>query len=77
MKIQVEMTAEEFQEFFAWKKDKDCYERELREMDGKFEMLHKKVLWALDEDSKRPGKVKIIDQEQASELVEMSSEWFA
>ena len=77
MEIQVKMTAEEFREFLAWREDKDACDRELRKLDERFEYLHKKVLWALDEDLKRPGKVKIIDQEHAAELVEMSKEWFS
>ena len=77
MKIQVEMTAEEFQEFMSWRKDKEMYERDLQEMDGKFERLFNKVLWALETNSDRPGKAKIINQEHAAELVEMASDWFS
>lgn len=77
MKIQVEMTADEFQEFMQWKKDKEIYESELSTADAKIEHINNKILWALAPDEKKPGKVKIIDQEHAAELVEMANDWFA
>ena len=76
MKITVEMTAEEFQEFMRWKKDKRCYDADLTAADGKIEHINNKILWALELDEKKPGKVKIINQEHATELVEMAREWF-
>lgn len=77
MKIVVEMTSEEFQEFLRYQADKGCFDAELQEIDRKFEHLNKKVLWALETDEKKPGQVKIIDQEHAAELVEMANDWFA
>lgn len=76
MEVTVKMTEDEFQDFTRWRKDKKCYDAELVEIDGKFDHLNKKVLWALAPDEKCPGKVKIIDQEHAAELVEMANEWF-
>ena len=76
MKIHVEMTAEEFQEFMQWKKDKGIYDTELNTVEGKIEHIYHKVLWALDADAKKPGKVKIIEQEHAAELVDMAHDWF-
>ena len=77
MKITVEMTADEFQEFMSWKKDKNLYEEEIGTADAKIEHINNKILWALAQDEKRPGKVKIIDQEHAAELVDMANDWFA
>ena len=77
MKITVEMTADEFQEFMQWKKDKGIYDAELNTVDAKIEHINNKILWALAPDEKRPGKVKIIDQEHAAELVDMANDWFA
>ena len=77
MEITVKMTEDEFHDFARWRKDKKCYDAELVEIDGKFEYLNNKVLWALEPDEKHPGRVKIINQEHAAELVEMASEWFA
>lgn len=76
MKIQVEMTAEEFQDFMSWRADKDMYERDLQKMDGKLEHLYNKVLLALEPDARRPENVKIIDQDHAAELVDMAKDWF-
>ena len=77
MKINVEMTADEFQEFMQWKKDKKISDDELNPVDGKIEHINNKILWALAPDEKKPGKVKIIDQEHAAELVEMATDWFS
>lgn len=76
MKISVEMTAEEFQEFMAWRSDKGMYEREADKEYSRQELLCKKILWAIEEDPKKPGKCKIIDHEHAAELVEMANEFF-
>lgn len=40
-------------------------------------MLEKKTCWAIDEDPKKPGKVKIIDQDHAAELLEMAKDYLA
>ena len=77
MKVHVEMTAEEFQEFLQWKKEKGIYDSELNTVEGKIEYIYKKVLRALDVDAKKPGEVKIIEQEHATELVDMAHDWFS
>lgn len=77
MKIHVEMTAEEFQEFMQWKKDKGIYDAELNTVDGKIDHINHKILLALAPNEKQPRKVKIIDQEHAAELVDMANDWFA
>ena len=68
MEVTVNMTAEEFMEFVAWRKEQDYYKREI---------LAKKTCWAIDADPKKPGKVKIIDQEHAAELLEMAKDYLA
>lgn len=77
MKIHVEMTADEFQEFMQWKKDKGIYDAEISTVDAKIEHINNKILWALEQDEKKPGKVKIINQEHAAELVDMATDWFS
>ena len=81
MEITVKMTVEEFQQFVAWQKEQDYYEKELgKELDkelNKREILAKKTCWAIDADPKKPGKVKIIDQEHAAELLEMAKDYLA
>lgn len=73
MEITVKMTVEEFQQFVAWQKEQDYYEKEL----DKRQILAKKTCWAIDADPKKPGKVKIIDQEHAAELLEMAKDYLA
>lgn len=77
MKVTVNMTAEEFLEFVAWRKEQDYYEKELDKELNKREMLAKKTCWAIDADPKKPGKVKIIDQDHAAELLEMAKDYLA
>ena len=77
MKIQVEMTTDEFQEFLSWQKNKECYEEDLIATEQKIEYINKKILWTLEAEKKHPGEVKIISQEHAAELVEMATEYFA
>ena len=72
MEITVKMTVEEFQQFVAWQNEKEL-DKEL----NKREILAKKTCWAIDADPKKPGKVKIIDQEHAAELLEMAKDYLA
>lgn len=77
MEITVKMTVEEFQQFVAWQKEQDYYEKELDKELNKREILAKKTCWTIDADPKKPGKVKIIDQEHAAELLEMAKDYLA
>lgn len=77
MNVTVTMTAEEFQQFVAWRKELDYYEKELDKETAKRELMAKKVCWGVEEDPKRPGKVKIIDQEHAAELLEMAKDYLS
>ena len=77
MKIQVEMTADEFQEFMQWKKEEKEYEEDIIAADAKIDHISKKILWALEPDEKKTGKVKIINHEHAAELVDMATDWLS
>ena len=77
MNITVSMTAEEFLEFVAWKKDRDYYKSRLDKELNRRETMVKKTCWAIDADPKKPGKVKIIDQDHAAELLEMAKDYLA
>lgn len=77
MEITVKMTVEEFQQFVAWQKDRDYYKSRLDKELNRRETMAKKTCWAIDEDPKKPGKVKIIDQEHAAELLEMAKDYLA
>lgn len=77
MEITVTMSEEDFQEFVAWKNDRSHYCTEMEAMRAKWQFLPEKTCWAIKEDSKHPGKVKIIDQEHAAELLEMARDLLA
>ena len=68
MEVNVSMSAEEFLEFMEWKKDRAHY---------KTKLVAKKVCWSIGADPKRPGKVKIVDQEHAAELLEMADDYLS
>ena len=77
MEVTVNMSAEEFLEFMAWRKDRNHYSEILDERNRKWEMLANKTCWAIEKDPKRPGKVKIVDQEHAAELLELANDYFS
>lgn len=77
MEINVNMTAEEFLEFMAWKKDAEHYNNQEKITKMRLELLAKKTCWAIEEDPKRPGKVKIVDQEHAAELLELANDYLS
>ena len=77
MEVTVKMSAEEFLEFMEWKKDRAYYDNELEAVANKWDALAKKTCWAIAEDPKKPGKVKIVDQEHAAELLDMANDLLA
>lgn len=77
MTVTVTMTPEDFQEFMAWKKDRELYDAEVSKIKKKWLLLANKATWALEEDPKCPGKIKITDQEHAAELLEMAKGYLA
>lgn len=77
MEVNVNMSAEEFLEFMAWKKGREQYNNEMAARAEKMELLAKKTCWAIDKDPKRPGKVKIVDQEHAAELLELANDYLS
>lgn len=77
MEVTVNMSAEEFQEFMAWQKDRNHYNAEMATQNRKWEMLANKACLAIEKDPKRPGKVKIVDQEHAAELLELANDYLS
>lgn len=77
MDVTVTMTAEEFLEFMAWRKDKNHYRSEMDTWSRKWEVLANKACWAIEADPKRPSKVKIVDQEHAAELLELANDYLS
>ena len=77
MEVNVNMSAEEFLEFMDWKRDREQYNNEMAARAEKMELLAKKTCWAIEKDPKRPGKVKIVDQEHAAELLEPANDYLS
>lgn len=77
MEVNVKMNAEEFLKFIAWKEERAHYDKEMAAKSEKWELLAKKTCWAIEEDPKRPGKVKIVDQEHAAELLELAHDYLS
>lgn len=59
------------------RKNRTTTKKELDKELNKREILAKKTCWAIDADPKKPGKVKIIDQDHAAELLEMAKDYLA
>uniref|UniRef100_A0AAU8B6R9 Uncharacterized protein n=1 Tax=Dulem virus 34 TaxID=3145752 RepID=A0AAU8B6R9_9CAUD len=69
------MTAEDFLEFAKWKKAAEHYESKEELSRLQLELMAKKVCWAIERDQKRPGRVKIVDQEHAAELLDLAGDY--
>ena len=74
MKIVVEMTSEEFQEFLAWKADQKQYERKTEQLGRKYDLMVKGVFWSVEPDPKKAGKYKIVDQDHMHDLYDLALE---
>ena len=77
MNVEVQMKEEEFLEFIQWKQDRKKYLEEAAFLSKKLEMFAKKVCWALENDRVIQGRIIIIDQDHASELLEMAKDYLA
>lgn len=77
MDVTVNMTAEEFQEFVEWRRDRNNYTATMAEWNRQWEKMAEKAGKALAEDPERPGTMKIIDQESAEELLEMARDYLS
>lgn len=77
MDVTVNMTAEEFQEFKEWRRDRNNYTATMAEWNRQWEKMAEKAGKALAEDTERPGTMKIIDQESAEELLEMARDYLS
>ena len=77
MDVTVNMTAEEFQEFMEWRRDRNNYTATMAEWNRQWEKMAEKAGKALAEDTERPGTMKIIDQESAEELLVMARDYLS
>lgn len=74
MKVAVEMTAEEFQEFMLWRMDRDRYGATNRKLSENFKLFKKILHWAVEPDPKKEGKYKIVDHDHMDDLYCMTDD---
>lgn len=72
MKVQIEMTKEEFLEFAQWQEDRSRYQTENAELRRRSRIWAVKIDAAVEQDPKKPGKYKIVDHEQMDDLYLMA-----
>jgi len=75
MNITVTMTAEEFEEFRAWKKEAGRYERELSRIRKAPETIAISLAYAVEPVEGKKGKFKIVDQEHMSDAMNKAEEF--
>lgn len=74
MKIQVEMTKEEFLEFTQWQDDRNRYQEENAKLCQISRTWAKKIDAAVEPDTKKPGKYRIVDHEHMDDLYLMAGD---
>lgn len=77
MEVTVTMGADDFADFMKWRKERDKYEREIKEVGGNLKKLASKVLATLEEcETEKEPVYKITNQGAAVELVLFAEEVF-
>ena len=74
MKIQVEMSKEEFLEFTQWQGDRNKYQAENEKLRHTSKVWAVKIDAAVEQDPKKPGKYKIVDHEHMDDLYLMAGD---
>lgn len=77
MEITVKMTSDEFLEFNEFQQNKSTYQQKTKAVFGRLEFISRKICWAIGVDPKKEGKVKILDQEHAQELLEQAEDFLS
>lgn len=74
MKVQVEMTKEEFLEFTQWQEDREKYRIENEILKAKNRAWAVKIDAAVEQDPKKPGRYKIVDHDHMDDLYLMAGD---
>lgn len=77
MEVNVKMSVEEFQEFCQYRSDKAMYAAKLVSAERKLENMAKKVDYAVEPDSKKANKYKIVDHDHMDDLYEYARDILA
>lgn len=75
MEISVKMNVQEFQDFMAWREDKDKYKKDMERLRRAPEVLASSLRWAVEPVNGKPGKFKIVDQEHMADVWDMAQEF--
>lgn len=75
MEVTVKMTAEEFQEFVAWRTEKDAYRKEVDRLIRAPCLIASSLRWAVEPVEGKAGRFKIIDQEHMSDAWDAAMEF--
>lgn len=74
MEINVKMTAQTFEDFVAYSKDKEKYKKELKKVAGWPRAMAKILSFAVEPVEGKPGKFKIVSQEHMADLWDMATD---
>lgn len=69
------MSVEEFQEFMAWKNDKDMYARDVAKFCKAPEMIVTSLRFAVEPVQGKEGRYKIVSQEHMADVMDMVEEY--
>ena len=75
MEISVKMSAAEFQEFMAWRDEKERYAKDLDRLQGVPCSLARSLKFAVEPVEGKPGRFKIVDQEHMGDLWDAAKEF--
>lgn len=75
MEINVKMDVAEFQEFMAWRAEKDKFKKVLERLRRAPEAMASSLRWAVEPVNGKPGKFKIVDQEHMADVWDMAQEF--
>lgn len=75
MEISVKMDVAEFQEFMAWRGEKDKYKKDMERLRRAPEFMASSLRWAVEPVKGKPGKFKIVDQEHMADMWDMAQEF--
>lgn len=75
MEISVKMSAAEFQEFMAWRDEKERYKTDMDRLRRAPCSLAMTLRFAVEPVEGKPGRFKIVDQEHMGDLWDMTQEF--
>lgn len=75
MEISVKMSAQEFQEFMAWREEKEKYKKDAERLGHIPDFLASSLRYAVEPVKGKTRKFKIVDQEHMADVWDMAQEF--